>query len=109
MDIKVDEVYTLKGKGDLRFSIYEKRTTKDRVVVEKGKRVRVPLEEGEVGVTQDEMVASNLTLEECIRRLIGFKIKKNEGIVSLERFLEVYIEEKNKFEEAINKIINVKV
>lgn len=108
MDIKIDEVYTLKGKGELKFSIYEERVTKEKIVKEGKVRKRILLDESEQ-VSFSELVASNLPIEECIKKLIAFKIKRSEAVVSLEEFLEIYIKEKGKFEEAINKVLDIKV
>lgn len=108
MDIKIDEVYTLKGKSELKFSLYEKRTTKEKVTFDqKGKKVKVPLDEGEGGVTQDELIKSNLTLDSAIEHLISLKMKKQEGTVELSEWLDIYIKEKEKFEATINKLKGV--
>ena len=107
MDIKIDETYTLRSKRDLKFSIYKKKVTRERVVVKEGIKKKIPLEKEEQ-VAFDGLVASGLTIEECIRKLISFKIEDIKTEVSLEEFLKTYIEEKKKFEETINKVLNIK-
>jgi len=108
MDIRIDEVYSLKGKSELKFSLYEKRTTKEKIIVdEKGKKTKVPLGKDEEGITQDELIKSNLTLDTAIEYLISLKMKKKEETVSLKEWLEIYIEEKRKFEKTIDNLKSV--
>ena len=107
MEIKIDEIYTLKSKKDLKFSIYKKKTTQEKFVVEKGTKRKVPLKQEEQ-VTFEDLVVSNLTIEECIRKLISFKVTDIEGTITLEDFLRTYVEEKEKFEKVISKVLNIK-